>query len=54
MSFRLNEINYNKIHDKFNKFYDSTNIIKIIVINKMKSFNLNLKPFRNKINLKIK
>ena len=36
MYFRSNKINSNKIYDKYDRFYNDTNIIKIKIINKMK------------------
>ena len=37
MYFRSNEINYSKIHSKFYGNYNDVNVIKIKIINKMKS-----------------
>ena len=31
-----NKMNYNEIFNKFNRFYNDKNIIKIIIINKIK------------------
>ena len=42
MYFRPNEINSNKIHDKFDGFYNVTNVIKIKIINEMNPFQLML------------
>ena len=46
MYLRSNEINFNKIHDKFDRFCNDTNVLKIRIVNEMKSnkilFNLNL------------
>ena len=35
MYFMTNEMNYNKIHDKFDEIYSNKNIIKIRIINKI-------------------
>ena len=37
MYFIPNEMNFNEIIDKFNKFYNDINITKTKIINKMKS-----------------
>ena len=36
--FRSNEMNSSKIHAKFDGFYNDINVIKIKIVNKMKSF----------------
>ena len=36
MYFTLNEMNFSKIFNKINEFYDHINIIKKEIINKMK------------------
>ena len=45
MYFRSNEINSNEIYDKFDRFHNDINIIKISIVNQIKSneihFNLN-------------
>ena len=49
-----NEINFNKIHDKFDGFHNGINIIKIKIITKVKLnnfFNLNSKIFFLKISI---
>ena len=35
MYFMLNKINFSKIFDKFDKFYNNINMIKIRIINKI-------------------
>ena len=40
-SFRSNEMNANKSINKFNKFHNNINIIKIKIIMKWNIFNLN-------------
>ena len=35
MYFMSNKMNFNKILDKFDKFHNDINIIKIIIINKI-------------------
>ena len=36
MYVMLNEMNFSEIFDKFNGFYNDTNVIKTIIINEMK------------------
>ena len=45
MYFRLNKINFSEFYDKFVKFYNDTNIIKIKIINKMKYFFIKFKYY---------
>ena len=38
MHFILNEINFSEILDKFDRFQNGINVIKIEIVNKMNSF----------------
>ena len=44
----LNEMNYNEIVNKIDRFHNEKNVIKMRIINEMKfSFNLNQISFKN-------
>ena len=43
MCFISNEMHFNEIFDKFNEFYNDINVIKIRIVNEMKS-SFNLSP----------